>query len=117
VDESYLDNLAPVYEAIPEFAKVGQRVGHNVGQTDFTPSSTKFRRREKPETSQLVIHEEDLNIHALRHRNLKPAGRCRKPQVAGITCTKVHEEAGKCRKAHSRVAGWARMSGWTLYLF
>ena len=31
-----------------------------------------------------------------------------KLQVAEITCMKVQEEAGKCRKAHPQELGWAK---------
>ncbi len=33
-------------------------------------------------------------------------------QVAEFTCTKVQEDARKCRKAYFDGAGWARRVGW-----
>jgi len=102
--ELQLNDLAPLNEVIPNFAKVGQRVGHPVGQVEKRVGTGNLRTA----IYLTICTGNDLNFHASQHRNLKPAGRCGKLQVAGITCTKVQEDAGNCRNAHSGVPGWAR---------
>ena len=39
VGELHLDDLVPLNEAIPEFANVVQKVGHDVGQVEIRRSS------------------------------------------------------------------------------
>ena len=108
--ELQLNDLAPLNEVIP--AKVGQRVG-NVSQVEKRVGTG----NQKTAIYSNICTRNDLNFCASQRRNLKPAEKCRKLQVPEFTCAKVHEDAGKCRKAHPEGAGWARMVRWALSFF
>ena len=71
------------------------RISQGGPQRGPSRNSPKFRRRAKPETSQLVVHEKGLEPSRLSAPEPKA---CRKVQVAASSGNHLHEDAGRSGK-------------------